>query len=63
MALEVQNLPANAGDGRDLDLILRQEDPLEEGMAVHSSILDNPMDRGVWQAMVHRIIRTLFSWT
>ena len=61
MALEVQNLPANAGDGRDLDLILHQEDPLEEGMAVHSSILDNLMDRGIWQAMVHRIIWTLFS--
>ena len=32
------------------------EDPLEEGMATHSSILalENPMDRGVWQATVHR---------
>ena len=30
---------ANAGDVRDMDLILRQGDPLEEGMATHSSIL------------------------
>ena len=31
------------------------EDPLEEGMATHSSILAwrIPMDRGVWQATVH----------
>ena len=33
----VKNLPANAGDARDVDL--GQEDPLEEGMATHSSIL------------------------
>ena len=37
MALVVKNLPANAGDARDVDL--GQEDPLEEGMATHSSIL------------------------
>ena len=30
---------ANAGDVRDMDLILGQGDPLEEGMATHSSIL------------------------
>ena len=31
---------------------LGQEDPLEKEMATHSSILalENPMDRGVWQA-------------
>ena len=33
----VKNLPANAGDARDVDL--GQEDLLEEGMATHSSIL------------------------
>ena len=33
------------------------EDPLEEGMATHSSILAwrIPMDRGAWQAIVHEI--------
>ena len=32
------------------------EDPLEEGMATHSSILAwrIPMDRGAWRATVHR---------
>ena len=35
----VKNLPANEGDIRDVDLIRGQEDPLEEGMATHSSIL------------------------
>ena len=35
----VKNLPASAGDIRDTGLILGQEDPLEEGVATHSSIL------------------------
>ena len=39
MALTVKHLPASAEDKRDSDLILGSEDPLEEGMATHSSIL------------------------
>ena len=39
MALEVNNLPASAGDIRDTGSMLGQEDPLEEGTATHSSIL------------------------
>ena len=35
----VKNLPANAGDMGEEGLILGQENPLEEGMATHSSIL------------------------
>ena len=35
----VNNPPANTGDIREAGLILGQEDPLEEGMATHSSIL------------------------
>ena len=35
----VKNPPANAGNVRDMGLIPGQEDSLEEGMAVHSSIL------------------------
>ena len=40
---------------------LGQEDPLEEGMATHSSILGwrIPMDRGAWQALVHGVSK---SW-
>ena len=38
------------------------EDPLEEGMATHSSSLAwrNPMDRGAWWASDHGITKT---WT
>ena len=35
----VKNLPANAGDARDMGLIPGQEDPLEEEVVNHSSIL------------------------
>ena len=54
----VKNLPANAGD---LGSTPGLEDPLEEGMATHSSILAwrIPMDRGAWQATVHGVAK---SW-
>ena len=35
----VKNQPANTGDARDAGLIPGREDPLEEAMATHSSIL------------------------
>ena len=35
----VKNLPANAGDIRESVRSLGQEDPLEEGMVIHASIL------------------------
>ena len=35
----VKNLPASAGGLRDVGLIPGSEDPLEEGMATHSSVL------------------------
>ena len=36
------------------------KDPLEEGMATHSSILAwrIPMDRGAWQAAVHGVAKS-----
>ena len=36
------------------------EDPLEEDMATHSSILSwrTPMDRGAWQATVHQVAKS-----
>ena len=36
------------------------EDPLEEGIATHSSILAwrIPMDRGAWQALVHGVTKS-----
>ena len=39
VALVIKNLPANAGDVRDVGSIPGSEDPLEEGMATHYSIL------------------------
>ena len=38
---------------------LGQEDPLEKGMATHSSILAwrIPMDRGAWWATVHEVTK------
>ena len=41
---------------------LGQEDPLEEGMATHSSFLAwiIPMDRRAWWATIHRVTQ---SWT
>ena len=39
LALVVKNPPASAGDVRDAVWSLGCEDPLEEGMAAHSSIL------------------------
>ena len=40
---------------------LSWEDPLEEGMATHFSILAwrIPMDRGAWWATDHRVTKTL----
>ena len=40
---------------------LGQEDPLEEDTATHSMSLflpENPMDRGAWQATVHRVSKS-----
>ena len=38
-------------------IALGQKDPLEEGMATHTSILawKNPMDRGAWQLGSQRV--------
>ena len=42
------------------------KEPLDEGMATHSSIfcLENPMDRGAWQVTVHGFpkSRTWLKW-
>ena len=39
MALVVKNPPANTGDIRDMGSVPGSEDPIEEGMAAHCSIL------------------------
>ena len=45
VALAVKNLPDNAGDTRDAVPSLGQEDPLEEVMATHSSVLAGRIPR------------------
>ena len=58
MALVVKNLPANAGDEETQARSLRLEDPLEEGMVIlQYYCLENPMDRGAWQAKVHMVAK------
>ena len=54
---ESKESACNAGD---LGSIPGWEDPMEEGMATHSSILAwrIPMDRGAWQATVHGVTKS-----
>ena len=51
----VKNLPANAEDIRDAGLIPGSgRSPGEgHGNPLQYSYLENPVDRGAWQAMVH----------
>ena len=58
-SLAGKNLPAMQ---ETLLQFLGREDPLEEGMAIHSCIpaWRIPMDRGDWMATVHRVAK---SWT
>ena len=50
----VKNLPANAGDVRDMGSIPGLERYLGKGYdnPLQYSCLENPMDRGAWQATV-----------
>ena len=54
MTLVVKNLPANAGDIRDVGLISGLGRSPGEGNdnPLQYSCLENPMNRGFWQAMV-----------
>ena len=62
MALVVKNLTDNAGDVRGVCSIPGSGRSPGGGHAthtgIHSSILENPMDRGTWWAMVHRIAKS-----
>ena len=56
----VMNLPANAGDLRDTGSIpgLGKFPGGGHGNPFQDSCLENPMDRGVWQATVHRVAKS-----
>ena len=62
LALVVKNLPANAGDTRDMGLIPASGRPSGEGHGnpLQYSCLENPMDREASWATVHRTVK---SWT
>ena len=59
VALEVKNLPANAGDARDSGSIPRWgRSPGEgNGNPLQYSCLENLMDGGAWWATVHGVTR------
>ena len=60
MALVVKNLPANAGDIRDVGLIpgSGRSPGGGHGNPLHYSCPKNPMDRGTWQTAVRRVARS-----
>ena len=53
----VKNLPANAGNARDMDSVPGSGRSPGGGCGhpLQYSCLENPMDRGAWQAMVHSV--------
>ena len=57
-----KNPPANAGDVRDAGSIPGSGRTPGEGHGnpLQYSCLENPVDRGAWRAMVHRVAK---SWT
>ena len=63
MMLVVKNLPTNAdaGDIRDSRLIPGSgKSPGEgNGNPLQYSCLDNPMDKGTWWAIVHKVAKEL----
>ena len=57
MVLAVKNPSADAGDIRDVGSIPRsgRSSGGGQGNTLQYSCLDNPMDRGAWQATVHGV--------
>ena len=53
----IKNLPAKAGDVRDSGLIpgLGRSSGEGNGNPFQYSCLGNPVDRGAWQVIVHRV--------
>ena len=56
----VKNLPANAGDIRDMGSIpgSGRSPGGGHGNPLQYSCLENPMDRGTWRATVHRVAKS-----
>ena len=60
MVLVVVNLPANAGDVRDVGTVpgSGRSPGGGHGNPLQDSCLENPMDRGAWQAIVHSVAKS-----
>ena len=56
----LKNPPANAGDMRDMGSIpgSGRSPGGGHGNPLQYSCPENPMDRGAWQAMVHRVTKS-----
>ena len=56
----VKNPPANARNIRDVGSIpgLGRSSGGRHGNPLHYSCLENPIDRGAWQAMVYRVTKS-----
>ena len=62
MGLMVENPPASAGDIRDMGSIpgSGRFPGGGNGNSLQDSCLENPIDRGAWRSIVHRVAK---SWT
>ena len=60
VALVVKNLPANARDVRDMGSIpgLGRSPGGGHSNPLQYSYLENPMDRGAWQATAHSVTKS-----
>ena len=60
VAQVVKNLSANAGDARDLGSIsgLGRSPGVGNGNPLKYSGLENPINRGAWQATVHGVAKS-----
>ena len=58
--LVAKNLPANAGDAEDMGLVpgSGRFPGGGHGNPLQYSCLENPMDRGAWQATVHGVTKS-----
>ena len=61
----VKNLLANAGDAGDrgLNCCVRKITGGGNGISLQYSCLENPMDRGAWQAIVHGVAEESYTHT
>ena len=61
----VKNLPANAGDAGHVGSIPESERSPGEGNGnpLQYSCLENSVDRGAWEATVHRVPKSWTRWS